>query len=531
MKALLLYPRSEFTGNRSYDNRQDIIKDLNLEVIFRAASRELSSLEDSKTIGKDDPYIINIMRKVMLVPLSSREELVYRQQIIKDTIDSPELMLKLYWIAKDACEDIKKYKENEKEQKNKHVENVGTAISSYEMLQQVIHHMGILEAFLKQTQSLPTSMGLKTLYERYFTEFSEEYMKLLLDTMHDLEVFMNGGAVKYSAQLGPGMKQMQIKLHTLIPSGYEKRKRTQEPSGTATIKWYQKLFQSDTIVMKEEVLLREAHSVENAIFTYLMGFFEAFIKEMIEFFEQLHIATAFYVGCYQLKERMCRFHLPYCMPKVNDSGTKDFVFGGLYELSMALLMQKLPRRNDLFSKDMWLYIITGANQGGKSTYLRSIGIAQVMMQCGMFVAADGYESNLYDNLFMHFTRREDSAMNSGRLDEEMKRMDGIVRTVTKNSMVLLNESFATTTEKEGSMIAMDLVKAFYEAGIKICMVTHLLQFANDMYQLHPVHAMFLSAERKENGERTFKILEHAPSATSFGLDLYDEIILNQKRTN
>lgn len=531
MKALLLYPTSEFVGKRSYENRQDIVKDLNLDVIFRAASRELSSLQDSKVIGKEDPYIIDIMRKIMLIPLSSEEELVYRQQIIKDVMDSPELIVKLYRIAKDACEDIKKFKENAKEQKNKHLDNIGTALSSYEILQQIIHHMGILDELLTQTESVPTSLGLKTFYERYFTEFSKEYMELLLDTMHDLEVFLNGGAVKYSAQLGPGMKQMQIKLHSLIPSGYQKRKRTEEPSGTTTIKWYQKLFQSNTIVMKEEVLLREAHSVENAIFTYLMEFFEEFIKEMVEFFEQLHIATAFYVGCYQLKERMCRFHLPYCMPKVVASKTKEFQFGGLYELSMALLMQKLPTRNDLISKDQWLYIITGANQGGKSTYLRSIGIAQVMMQCGMFVAASGYESNLYDNLFMHFTRREDSAMNSGRLDEEMKRMDGIVRAVTKDSMVLLNESFATTTEKEGSMIAMDLVKAFYEAGIKICMVTHLLQFANDMYLLHPAHAMFLSAERKENGERTFKILEHAPSATSFGLDLYDEIILNQRRTN
>ena len=63
-----------------------------------------------------------------------------------------------------------------------------------------------------------------------------------------------------------------------------------------------------------------------------------------------------------------------------------------------------------------LLIVTGANQGGKSTFLRSIGIAQIMMQCGLMVAANSYESGIFPHFFTHFTRREDSEMNSGRLD-------------------------------------------------------------------------------------------------------------------
>ena len=109
--------------------------------------------------------------------------------------------------------------------------------------------------------------------------------------------------------------------------------------------------------------------------------------------------------------------------------------------------------NALDAKDCRLLVITGANQGGKSTCLRSLGIAQIMMQCGMFVPAAQFEGALYRNNFTHFTRREDQSMNSGRLDEELRRMDAIVRQVTKDSLVLLNESFATTTEKEGSVIA------------------------------------------------------------------------------
>ena len=119
-------------------------------------------------------------------------------------------------------------------------------------------------------------------------------------------------------------------------------------------------------------------------------------------------------------------------------------------------------------------------------------------------------------------------MNSGRLDEELSRMDRIVDGIGDDSLLLLNESFATTTEKEGSVIAYDIVRALGEAGVKILMVTHLLSFAWRMYEetrrgAHP-GAEFLSAEREADGRRTFRMIPHAPETTSFGLELYEEIV-------
>ena len=64
-------------------------------------------------------------------------------------------------------------------------------------------------------------------------------------------------------------------------------------------------------------------------------------------------------------------------------------------------------------------MITGANQGGKSTFLRSVGLAQLMMQCGMFVAAESLRASVGQRLFTHYKREEDAAMESGKLDEEL----------------------------------------------------------------------------------------------------------------
>ncbi|GLI35569.1 hypothetical protein DAMNIGENAA_30020 [Desulforhabdus amnigena] len=66
------------------------------------------------------------------------------------------------------------------------------------------------------------------------------------------------------------------------------------------------------------------------------------------------------------------------------------------------------------------------DQGGKSIFLRSIGLAQLMMQCDMFVPAESFSSNVCEGLFTHYKREEDPAMKSGKLDEELSRMSEIV---------------------------------------------------------------------------------------------------------
>ncbi len=155
-----------------------------------------------------------------------------------------------------------------------------------------------------------------------------------------------------------------------------------------------------------------------------------------------------------------------------------------------------------------------------------------MMQCGLKVSAGSYVSGIFPAFFTHFTRREDSEMNSGRLDEELSRMNQIIENLKENSIILLNESFATTTEKEGSVIAYDIIKALMEAGVKILTVTHLLSFAQKVFQEtqenENSNVTFFSAQRMENGRRTYKMIQHAPELTSFGLDLYEDIIINKK---
>jgi DNA mismatch repair ATPase MutS len=111
-------------------------------------------------------------------------------------------------------------------------------------------------------------------------------------------------------------------------------------------------------------------------------------------------------------------------------------------------------------------------------------------------------------------------MKSGKLDEELSRMSEIVDHITSNSMLLFNESFAATNEREGSEIARQIVCALLEKGIKIFFVTHLYTFAHDFLDRKMETAIFLRAERQADGGRTFKLIEGEPLETSYGEDLY-----------
>jgi DNA mismatch repair ATPase MutS len=247
--------------------------------------------------------------------------------------------------------------------------------------------------------------------------------------------------------------------------------------------------------------------------------------QVLAFFGALRTELAFYVGCLNLHQRLVDKGEPVCFPVPFVAGARRCTAQGLYDVSLALLMRERTTGNDLPDEDKELFIITGANGGGKSTFLRSIGQAQLMMQGGLFVGAVAFAADLCTGLFTHFRREEDAGMTSGKLDEELARMSGIVDGIRPGALLLCNESFAATNEREGSEIARQIVTALVQRGIRVFFVTHLYEFASNLYSQGAANICFLRADRSENGERTFKVYAAAPLQTSFGEDLYKQIFV------
>lgn len=194
----------------------------------------------------------------------------------------------------------------------------------------------------------------------------------------------------------------------------------------------------------------------------------------------------------------------------------------LYNISLALQLNRKIEGNTVNGDGRQLVIVTGANQGGKTTFLRSIGQAYLMFQSGMFIAGDSFSAAM-GTVFTHFKREEDSAMKSGKLDEELERMSHIIETITPGSLLLMNESFAATNEQEGSEIAMQVVTALLDKGIRIIFVSHFYKFAQACFSRRAEQYLFLRADRQDDGSRSYRLTVGEPLTTGFGEDIYYKI--------
>lgn len=514
MNVWLLYKDSEFGLNNGSLYKNEIVQDLNLDVIFKA-------------MAKNDKYMYKTVKAVMLHGLVDAKTVLYRQNIMEDCNNNYEIFCELYLKASQTIEETERFLESTKKANVTNISNSVSVLNSLNLLGILVNHMDELKEYLNEVENKFTSTGMKCFCDRFFMEYNVDFGEKIKNSIEGMNFLTEGGQITFSASVGHGLKFNDIIVNSLSKDEYKRK----SPSLDFCKKIFFKLFKRNVIVLDNSEVAHNARELESAGLVHILKMYQNFIKELMAFFENLHYQMAYYVGCANLHTRFSQLHIPVCIPKVLEPASNRFEFRGLYDMSMAILNRKRPITNELTVEDKSLFIITGANQGGKSTYLRSIGIAQVMMQCGMFVPADYYSNKLCDGIFTHFTRREDNTMNSGKLDEELGRMNQIINHIKRDSMLLLNESFATTTEREGSMIAYDLVNALHEEGVIIFTVTHLFEFTKMMYEKKLEKAIYLSAERLSDGTRTYHIFENEPERTSYGLDLYEEIIEAQPKDN
>lgn len=535
MKVRLLYPDREWKYTGAYYDPESIVKDLGLSVLFQVSSRSQEPKKGTvQRADEADRHLGEVLKLVMTVPLTTREEICYRQEILQDCMENADFIESLYSISRDMTfrwEALGKQQMDKPGSRDKSA----NLLSRIEILHLFVNTLSRIKNLCRRYGML-RSRGLMAFCHRLEEEFGEEQEGKIRGILSDL-IFYCDGQEEYSLEgsgrkresisrmvldcsVAEGMKLGEISLEEV--STVERKLRRRRNERTLRERITTAFAQEPTLILKNVEQLEDLKKLNEQVTAYIMDSFRPMMEELKCFFEELYIQTAFYQACNNLFTRCRHLHIPLCFPKAGDR--EELHFQGLMEFCMAIYRGQRPVGNDCDGDGKKLLVVTGANQGGKSTFLRSIGIAQIMLQCGMPVCAEAFTSGIFPHLFTHFTRREDSAMNSGRLDEELGRIDGIIRHLGDGSMVLLNESFATTTEEEGSVIADDVIRAMVEAGVKVLTVTHLLAFARKMYERQLPEAAFLTAQRKEDGTRTFKMIAGAPELTSFGLDLYEELI-------
>ncbi|MGN0606456.1 MAG: hypothetical protein ACI4JM_08035 [Oscillospiraceae bacterium] len=233
----------------------------------------------------------------------------------------------------------------------------------------------------------------------------------------------------------------------------------------------------------------------------------------------------FYIRFIELENKLMSKGLPCCIPDFSDG---DTFISDLYNIKLAMCYLEGTVKNDIvcndlkFTKSENILIMTGPNQGGKTILTQGTGLAFLMFQHGVFVPCSNGKIRICDGIYTHFPADENQTVTLGRLGEEADRFSKICETATSESLLLLNESFATTSHTESLYIAEDVVKYLCCLGARTCFNTHMHELAENTDKFADEKAVCGAASvvmGKRDGENTFRISYEKPNGKSFAHDI------------
>ncbi len=466
--------------------RTALKKDLELDTILNAVA------------GRDD-FILESLTEAIFSPLSEPELIAYRQEVLRDAEAHPEEVRAIY----DLCLSADRRRLGTMGTLNwmNNYDLNATFHGAVESLTELTDTLRKLRKLAETCEDSFRSRGFRALFRTLQEEVTDDYLEEIRRQVTELRA-SDGFLV--SVKLGSYLQGTDYVL--LKKSKKQLLELTVAPS-------YRPDEKDDS---GKDIPARQARAVNgvtNALAqsaVYLFDFFDLLRKEL-----------AFYIGCLILMEGMKSKSMPMCYPSLEPRESEARSWAGLYDISLVVTKRAAVTGNDLKTENKRIYLITGANQGGKSTFLRSLGQAQLMAQCGMPVGASGFSAPLRGSVYSHFKREEDRWMGSGKLDEELERMRRITDRIRPGDLLLLNESFSSTSEREGSEMLRQVTQALTECGVEVFSVSHLHTYATAFRGREDVQ--FLRAQRRESGERTFRIVPGEPLETAYGEDLYRDV--------
>ena len=494
MKAFLLYEDQDFDLKADLPpNADDLIQDLELGRLFAA-------------MAAGDKFLFEVARESVLSGLNNPEAIEYRQHILTDCLEHPAIVREIYAIAVEAIQGEKRGYYSFGRYPS------GTLHNAVQKLEFFVGTLKRLRHIADEHGGQFRSNGFVRFFAMLRQELDDEYFRLIQHHLNELR-FQNG--VLISANLEKGNKGSHYVLRRRLSDRQSWMRRIH-----ATLRPPPYSFQ---IADRDESGARALSELRDRGINLVANALAQSTEHIDSFYTMLRIELGFYVGCLNLHEQLASIGEPTCIPEPLGSDKRALSAEGLYDVCLALRLGGRVVGNELDADNKDLVMITGANQGGKSTFLRSLGLAQLMMQSGLFVPAERFSASVCAGVFTHYRREEDATMKSGKLDEELSRMSGLADHIVPNSVLLCNESFSSTNEREGSQIARQIVRALLEAGVKVFFVTHLYDLAEGFYRQEMGNAIFLRAERLAEGQRTFKVVEGEPLPTSYGEDLYEQV--------
>lgn len=278
-------------------------------------------------------------------------------------------------------------------------------------------------------------------------------------------------------------------------------------------------------------ILNLLSSFEKHVFSEL----DRFIKKHVNFLDETICKfcheVRFYLSWEAFIDPVRREGLKFCYPGIVDSSSRIFCNGG-FDLALSRNLyfeEKIPVTNDFYLEPKEkIIVVTGPNQGGKTTFARSVGQLFYLSSLGLSVPGESADIFLSDHIFTHFNMEENTEKQDSKLHNELLRLKNILDNATDKSTVIINEIFASTTLKDALDLGRMMMEKLNSKKCTVVFVTFLDELAS--FDENTV-SMVSGIDEEKPGERTFKLTRRKADGLAFAENIAKKYHLTYEELN
>lgn len=499
------------------------------------------------------PYSTEYALGILTELITDEDVVRWRQDILEDFINVPQLELKLQRSIKTIYDNAHSlYAKSGSTQSFFEVQENIRSIEAFADCMNDCHE------FIQKYGNRLHSDGVKRVLEELEERYNSESYRALLDEVAELKTRLAEGikSVTFAINFDSVMRPTEVMLLSVDRESVRKKTRferllSRAESAEPVSEIYARKSKDGTINEVNSALFSELDALSGGYMKRVNTAIRRCYEESTDMLIKLSRQIDFYVGAKGLYERAQQMGLPFCRPAIVPKEQRRFCCSAMHDpvLTNRMFSERVRDNNavPIYTNDCSmddsarLLIISGTNNGGKTTYLRAAAVNQILAQAGLFVYAEKAEVSLCDRIFFLTPKEEKAGVNTSRFTEECKDIRRTIDSATEYSLILMNESLSSTNPYDGQLLGEEVLRIFADIGCRLVFTTHIQELADFPEKLNSgdvkSRLASLVALCDENGAPIYRITAGKPDRArnaqyifnKFGISFEEYITARQEQ--